>query len=524
MALIPWSNTKKPDEDLPYSRPRFKTKPPNPNTSFQATVLYGEEPDRVTPRVGRGTPADKAPDPDLGAELIPAERYTSRFFKELEWERLWTNVWLMACRESDLVKPGSVVPFSIGQESILIVRQWDDSVRAFYNVCQHRGSPLLKTDGTQTPVELSSLKCAFHHWDWDIDGSLKSVPDPETFPQGVPCDLTLSQVRCETWGGWVFVCLDPHAESLEDYLEELPSHLNCYRWENLVHQIDRTVTWPCNWKTAMDIFSETYHVHAVHPQLLAWTEDYHVQIDTYQRHSRMLVPFYRPSTRTPDQYTLSPDIANQLAAYGLSPKAFEHRVPGARLALQKAKRALENQAVHLPYRHLNDEQLTDNYQYTIFPNVSVNIFAEYTLMMRVRPHETDPNQCYCDVQILVYQDPDKPKKRAVHTVSTDGDVSLSEMIDQDAARVREVQKGMRSAGFKGLYLGDQERRIRHFHHVLMAYMDDDMVYGDEFEDYPEHQPQAAPDRFDTMGERHQDAARAEDYGNPVPPGFRPDEF
>ncbi len=493
MALFPWTNQqqqRQPDEQIPYSRPKFKTKPVPANTPMKATELFGPPPDRVTPRVGRGTPADKAPDPFLGTERIPASRYTSPDFMALEWNRLWTNAWLMACRESDIAKPGTVVPFYIGRETILITRQWDDSIRAFYNICQHRGSRLLPTDGTQNAHQVASLKCGFHNWEWGIDGSLKSVPDPETFPQGLPCnELSLHEVRCASWGGWVFVCLDPEVESLEDYLENLPEHLNCYRFENLVHQIDRTVTWPCNWKTAMDIFCETYHVQAVHPQLMGWTEDYHVQIDTYGRHSRMLVPFYQPSTRNPDQTSLSPDIANQLSNLGILARDFEGRPGAARRALQKAKRAIEDRAIHLPYRNLNDEQLTDNYHYMMFPNISMNIFADYTLMMRMRPHETDPNQCYCDVQILVYQDPGNTKQRPAHTVHAEADVSLGDVIDQDAARLREVQAGLRSGSFPGLFLGEQERRIRHFHHVLMAYVDFDPAWDDEL---APHEAQSSP--------------------------------
>ncbi len=482
MALFPWTN-QKPEENEAFARPRFKTKPVNPNTPMPPTELFAAAPDRVTPRVGRGTPADKAPDQDFGTGLIPAQRYTSKPFMDLEWERVWTKVWLVACRESDIAKPGDYVPFRIGHETILVVRQWDDSIRAFYNVCRHRGSRLMPDDGTRNTCHAGSFQCGFHHWEWSIDGTLKRVPDPESFSQGVPCEkLSLKNVRTDSWGGWVFISLDPHVESLEDYLENLPGHLDCYRWESLVHQLDRTVTWECNWKTAMDIFAETYHVQAVHPQLLGWTEDYHVQIDTYGRHSRMLIPFYLPSTRNSDQSSLATDIANQLTALGILAKDFEGRPQAARRAIQKAKRAMEDRAIHLPYRHLNDEQLTDNYHYTIFPNISVNVFSDYTLMMRMRPHESDPNKSYCDVQILVYQDPGNTKKRSTHTVHGESDISLGEVIDQDAARVKEVQLGLRSGSCTGLYLGDNERRIRHFHHVLMAYLNDDPSLAAEAEE------------------------------------------
>ncbi len=488
LPLFPWTNNQpRPEEPQGFTRPRFKTRPVQANTRMPATELYAPPPDRVEPRVGRGTPADKAPDPDFGHDLIPAERYTSKEFMTLEWERLWTKTWLMACRESDIPQPGDFVPFTIGKETILIVRQWDDSVRAFYNVCRHRGSRIVPLGDVRQTGHTDSFLCPFHNWEWDIDGTLIRVPDPETFRQGLPCEsLSLKDVQVASWAGWLYVCLDPNVEPLEDYLEILPDHLDCYRWENLIHARDQTVEWPCNWKTAMDVFSETYHVQATHPQLLAWTEDYHVQIDTYGRHSRSLIPFYLPAARNPDQYSLSDEITNQLNGFGIFPRDYEGRPAIARRQIQKAKRDIQDRIIHLPYRHLNDEQLTDNYQYTIFPNVSVNVFSDYVLLLRMRPHGTDPNRSYCDVQILTYQDPNQPKARAEHSVHRHGEISLGMVIDQDAERLAEAQTGLRSGSFEGYYLGEQERRIRHFHQVLMAYLEDD---GSDLDDY-------APGSFD----------------------------
>src|SRR3546814_6637529 len=89
-----------------------------------------------------GTPAWKAEDPELGHDIIPAERYTSEAFMKLEWERIWTKVWLVGGRSDDIKEPGDYICTEIGKESVLIVRQHDGSVRAFPNVCLHRGNRL----------------------------------------------------------------------------------------------------------------------------------------------------------------------------------------------------------------------------------------------------------------------------------------------------------------------------------------------------------------------------------------------
>ncbi len=471
MALFPWTSSKQEGEFL-ITRPRFKTKPVNPNTPFPATELYAPAPERASPRDGHGTPMDKAPDPDLGSGRIPARRYTDPAFMTREWDGLWTRSWLLTIRETDIPQPGDTRLYSLGHESILIVRQWDDSIRAFFNVSPHRGNRLVPDDAdARASYNVTGFVCPYHNWEWSVDGKLKAVPDPETFRDGLPQGtLDLKPVTCESWAGWVFVNFNSDAEPLSVFLEMLPEHLNCYQWEALVHSMDKTVEWPCNWKTAMDAFSETTHVKAVHPQLLPWTEDYHVQIDTYGRHSRMLVPFFIPSTRHADRATIAPETARQLEALGVHPRNFDNRPEAARRAIQKAKREIQDRLPHLPYRHLNDEQLTDNYNYTIFPNVSVNIFSDYVLLLRVRPHEEDPNRCYCDVQTLVYQDPARPRERAAHSGHGYGEIRFGEVLDQDAAMLEEVQKGLRSRGCEGLYLSDQERRIRHFHAVLMAYL------------------------------------------------------
>ncbi|MFZ9967633.1 MAG: hypothetical protein ACO3IN_11640, partial [Steroidobacteraceae bacterium] len=90
---------------------------------------------RVPAEESPETPSAKAPDPDLGHDLIPKERYTSTEFMQLEWERMWSKVWLLGGMEADIPEPGDYISTEIGRESILIVRQRDGGVRAFYNVC-----------------------------------------------------------------------------------------------------------------------------------------------------------------------------------------------------------------------------------------------------------------------------------------------------------------------------------------------------------------------------------------------------
>ena len=143
------------------------------------------------------TPTDKAPDPELGTKRIPVDRYTEQKYISLEDERLWSKSWLLAGVESDVREPGSYFVFENLKESFLITRAVDGQLRAFYNVCQHRGNRL-KGIGCG---HANQITCGFHKWSWNLDGSLRYVPEAGDFPQGTPqSELGLPSVRCDTWG------------------------------------------------------------------------------------------------------------------------------------------------------------------------------------------------------------------------------------------------------------------------------------------------------------------------------------
>ncbi len=174
------------------------------------------------------TPMERAPLPNLGDAPIPKQRYTSDEFARAEWERMWTRVWLLAGFESDLGKTGDYFTFEIGPESILVVRLPDGSIAARHNVCMHRGNRLREPGRGHA----GRFSCLFHGWEYGLDGKLLKALDPESFPQGLPVEkLSLRPVRCETWGGFVWVNLDPDAEPLRDYLGVIPEHLDVYGFE-----------------------------------------------------------------------------------------------------------------------------------------------------------------------------------------------------------------------------------------------------------------------------------------------------
>ena len=160
---------------------------------------------QINPQAGPEDLEAKQPFIDNGLDIHDPERYYSPAFMEKEWDRLWTRSWLIAGIETDLPEPGDYSVFRIGRESILIVRQRDGSVKAMYNVCAHRGNQIVQNDRGS----VMQFTCAFHSWQYGLDGQCTGITDKETFnPELVRNNPAMKPVHCETYAGLVFVNLD----------------------------------------------------------------------------------------------------------------------------------------------------------------------------------------------------------------------------------------------------------------------------------------------------------------------------
>ena len=409
---------------------------------------------------------------DLGSELIPKERYTSAEFARLEWERMWTRVWLLAGRASDAARPGDYFTFEIGPESILIVRQPDGSLAARHNVCMHRGNRLREPGRGHA----ANFTCAFHGWQYGLDGRLVRATDPHTFPQGLPPDrLCLRSVCIDTWGGFVWVSLDPKVEPLRQYLGVIPDHLAPYHFGEWAIASDVTVEVACNWKTSVDAFNEAYHIMATHGWTLEFSDDVNTVYDCYERHSRMIFPEAQPSPRHPGRGTITPKMREYfLERHGVDPSTVS-TIAEARTAIAGAIRR-QGPALGCDFSELSESQLNDDFHYTIFPNVTLNIHAQFTWVFTHRPHPDDPNRMFFDFVNLVRMPAHDVPRPDRELLRADGGVSLAHIpggnvLDEDLYNLPRIQAGMRSSGFAGLHLSEQEVRIRHFHRTLMRYLE-----------------------------------------------------
>ena len=194
-----------------------------------------------------------------------------------EWENIWTKTWLLACASSDIQNVGEYFNFTIGKESIIVIRSNEDEVSAFYNVCPHRGNRLFHDDFGF----VKDIGCRFHGWKFNLDGTNQSVTDSETFRDEVLCyDLDLTTIKVEEECGFVWISMNEDIVSVREYLGEVADHLDLYQVKNMNVIRHAHSEWAANWKTGLESFYETYHLSHIHPQTQGMMEDYYVPIDT----------------------------------------------------------------------------------------------------------------------------------------------------------------------------------------------------------------------------------------------------
>jgi nitrite reductase/ring-hydroxylating ferredoxin subunit len=199
------------------------------------------------------------------ADRVPKERYYHPDFYAAEAELLWPRVWQMACRLEEIPEPNDFVEYEILDQSVLVVRTEDLGVRAFQNVCRHRGVRVVEGRGNCA----GGLTCPFHGWCYGPDGRNTAVTQRKGFAEHnlQPGDLDLTPVRCETWGGCAWINLDPDAPPLRRSIEPAASILDAWKVGSMRAEWWFAARIPANWKLAQEAFVEQYHVLEAHPQL-----------------------------------------------------------------------------------------------------------------------------------------------------------------------------------------------------------------------------------------------------------------
>ncbi|MEL7029234.1 MAG: aromatic ring-hydroxylating dioxygenase subunit alpha, partial [Pseudomonadota bacterium] len=319
----------------------------------------------------------------LGDKDIPYSRYTSRAFLELETEKMWSRVWQYACREEHIPDPGDTYVYDVGPYSILVARTDADEIKAYINSCKHRGMQL-RPSGSRGC--LKQLRCPFHGFTWNLDGSLKEIPCQWDFPHVDEEAFALDEVRVDTWAGFVFVNMDEAAPPLEQYLEVLPDHFKAWGLENRFTTLHIEKILPANWKLAQEAFLEAYHVLATHSQAVKTAGDANAQYDVFGENVTRFVH----TLGYPSPHLKTPITQDQIvAALGLDES---HKVPEggtARQVYADYLRGALGEKFGVDLSNVSTTEMIDSIEYHCFPNFFVFPGVSLPMVYRFRPNGDD---------------------------------------------------------------------------------------------------------------------------------------
>lgn len=359
---------------------------------------------------------------------IPTGRYTDPAFFDLERQVLWKKSWLLVARDEDFAEPGSFRTTDRTGSPLLLVRGADGVLRGFYNTCQHRGAPVVR----EACGEAKRLRCQYHSWTYDLDGTLLQVPDRRDFTELDESERALRSVRCEVHDGWVFVNEDPGAAPVHEWLGPVAEEWAPLRGVELRETGRRCERVPANWKIVADAFLETYHVRTIHPHTVAGLLDHRGAAMGLFRHghSRMVTPKWEKALAR----------QRELAAQG----AALPEIPG-----------------------LDPIFAETNPAYSLFPNLITPLDTVGFPFIQFWPVDAETT----DVEWVFYGPPPETSDVERHW---EGLVTLFDAVmDEDFQNLGPMHRSVASGALRSIPLSYQERRIYHLHEEI------DRVIGPE---------------------------------------------
>ncbi len=346
--------------------------------------------------------------------------YQDEALFDLEGDRLFRNHWLLVGHISDLPDDRDFMTFGVAGESAIVIRGNDNQLRAFHNVCRHRGARLLNEISGQCAPTLS---CPFHGWSYRLDGKLVSVPAANSFTNLDKTARSLVPVELEIWLGFIFIRFAPDGDSLAKTMAAVEDRLRPYRLPEMqpIKNSRYRQTMPCNWKVIHDIDNEGYHVPAGHP---------------------MLQQLYGKN------YTDHSIGGHAVASACLNDK------PGKSWSVRNYQKLLPR------FDHLPDDSQRLWFYVAIFPNMVLGLYPdsiEYYMTIPVSPQKT----------ILTgasYALPDSRRgMEAVRWLNLRINRITSEEDEDFVMRMRD---GMKSSAFPEPELSSLESGVREFHHRI----------------------------------------------------------
>lgn len=354
---------------------------------------------------------------------LPGWTYHSPALLELEKEHLFRTHWQIAGHVADIPENGDYLAFDAVGERALIVRGADGEVRAFHNICRHRGSRLVSDE---TGHCRNALICPFHGWVYNLDGTLRGAAQPRSFPELDRDAFALIGLELEIWMGFIFVRFRPGPQpSVAELMRPFEEEIAHYGIEEMVSADDGwSEVSPVNWKSVRDVDNEGYHVAMAHPAL----QDLYGS--TYYDE-----PFVNGVCRSFATY-------NPHAGRRWSVRAYRNVAP---------------EATHLP-AHLRKAWI----YYGLFPNAVISVTPEGAQFYQEFPLSTD--RSLLRGRAYRYRDESREQRLARYLAARID----RETMEEDVQLTIWSNESMQSKAFAGFFLSDLEYGVRTHHDHLRA--------------------------------------------------------
>jgi phenylpropionate dioxygenase-like ring-hydroxylating dioxygenase large terminal subunit len=427
---------------------------------------------------------------------IGAEAYISEEYARAEREKLWSKVWQQVGRIEELPEVGNFLSYDIVDDSIIITRSAPDKLRAFYNVCAHRGRRLVDCPkGAKSASGKRKLfVCGFHGWRYNLDGECTHVVEkPDWQGALTPENTHLTEVKVDTWGGWIWINLDPQAEPLRQYLEPAASMLDPFELQNMRFRWRRWLVFDCNWKVAMEAFNEIYHVNVTHPEFMRFGE-FSGWSKAQGLHSNIGFEAAKGLDENKAKVRLGSGADVRRATAEMQVFTWENaNTRTTRTLVDAALRLVDELPEGTPpdkvLKHWLDSARRDDAArgavwptidpvhvgnsgtaWQIFPNFQIGHGLNNALCYCARPYGYDPNKCIFEVAVYeLFPKGQEPKTEWLYTPLDDP--GWRTVLPQDFSNMAAVQQGMRSRGFQGTKPNPyRERATTNLHHNLAKYM------------------------------------------------------
>ncbi|WP_422369836.1 aromatic ring-hydroxylating oxygenase subunit alpha [Hoeflea sp.] len=353
---------------------------------------------------------------------LPGWTYHSKAFLELEKQELFRKHWQIACHVSDLPEPGNYIAFDMCGERALVLRGADGEVRAFHNMCRHRGARVVADEKGGCK---GALVCPFHGWVYNLDGSLRGAARPKSFPELDKVEFGLQPLEAEIWNGFVFVRFESGPQpSVADLFAPFRDETVHFDMASVVPVGEIwTMTSKVNWKSVRDVDNEGYHVALAHPALQ----------DLYGR-----------------SYFDEPFVGGMSRSYA------ECNENGRRWSVRNYLKLMQPRP-NMP-EHLKRAWV----YYGLFPNAVIAVTPELVQFYQEFPLST--GETLLRGSIYRYRDETRQQTLARKlAIRID-----NETMGEDVRLTEWSNEAMNSSAFKGFYLSDLEYGVRSHHDHLRA--------------------------------------------------------